>query len=113
MNSKDTSTFSASSSLLATSVDGRADNIGNGNASGAASLSTSSYASQANSTTASAFMQAFTGGGGHGVEAITNIKAGSTTGTFDVTTTQTATVNKSYTTDTSGNITGPGTASVQ
>ena len=59
--SSNTSTFEASSDLLVGAD--RLDSIGNGSASASANLGTSSFASQANNTTASAFMQAFTGGG--------------------------------------------------
>ena len=60
INSQGTSTFQAESTL----IDGanRADSIGNGNASASASLTSSSYANQSNGTTASAFIQAFSGG---------------------------------------------------
>ena len=71
INSAATSTFEASSDLLAGAE--RADSIGNGNASAGANLGTSSFASQANNTTASAFMQAFTGGG-MGQSVITGIQ---------------------------------------
>lgn len=55
INSKDTSSFNAEASKPAPSTDGN----GNANASAGGNLSTSSFATQANSTTASAFMQAF------------------------------------------------------
>ena len=60
INSQGTSTFQADSTL----IDGanRAESIGNGNASASASLTSSSYANQSNGTTASAFIQAFSGG---------------------------------------------------
>ena len=59
VNASSESTFKASSTLL----DGAArDGNGNGNASSGANLATSSYANQSNSSTASAFMQAFSGG---------------------------------------------------
>ena len=59
VNASDASTFKASSTLL----DGAArDGNGNGQASSGANLATSSYANQSNSSTASAFMQAFSGG---------------------------------------------------
>ena len=60
VNSQDTSTFTAESVL----IDGasRTDTIGNGNASATASLTSSSYANQSNGTTASGFIQAFSGG---------------------------------------------------
>ena len=61
MNSKDTSTFQAESALLSSVA--RPDTVGNGNASAGASLATSSFANATNATTASGFMQAFTGGG--------------------------------------------------
>ena len=63
VNSQSSSTFQAEADLLATDMDGRADTVGNGQASATASLGTTSFASQSNNTTASAFMQAFTGGG--------------------------------------------------
>ena len=60
INSRDTSNFVAESNV----IDGgtRVDNIGNGNASAGASLTSSSYANQSNGTTASGFIQAFEGG---------------------------------------------------
>ena len=61
VNSKDTSTFQAESALLSSVA--RPDTVGNGNASAGASLATSSFANATNATTASGFMQAFTGGG--------------------------------------------------
>ena len=106
VNSASTSTFSAESQLL--SGANRADSIGNGQASAGASLSTSSYANQSNATTASAFMQAFTGGGlapTEGTPTITDI-TGDTTNGFNITTDQvkTVTTTASYTTDVSGNV---------
>jgi hypothetical protein len=59
VNASENSSFKASAKLL----DGAArDGNGNGNASSGANLATSSYANQSNSSTASAFMQAFSGG---------------------------------------------------
>ena len=59
VNASENSSFKAMSKLL----DGaERDGNGNGNASSGASLATSSYANQSNSSTASAFMQAFSGG---------------------------------------------------
>ena len=59
VNAADSSKFIAKSEL----IDGAArDGNGNGNASSGANLATSSYANQSNSSTASAFMQAFSGG---------------------------------------------------
>ena len=85
INSANTSTFQASSDLIAGAD--RADSIGNGNASAGANLGTSSFASQANNTTASAFMQAFTGGGMESttITGITDATAGGVT-KYDVTT---------------------------
>lgn len=60
VNASQTSTFVASSELVGGAI---RDGNGNGNASAGANLATSSYANQSNSTTASAFMQAFSGGG--------------------------------------------------
>ena len=62
INSQDSSTFQAEASLLATTSDARGDTVGNGNASATSTLGTTSFASQSNATTASAFMQAFSGG---------------------------------------------------
>ena len=60
VNSRDSSTFTAESVL----IDGasRSDTLGNGNAAAGASLTSTSYASQSNGTTASGFIQAFNGG---------------------------------------------------
>jgi hypothetical protein len=59
VNASENSSFKASAKLL----DGaERDGNGNGNASSGANLATSSYANQSNSSTASAFMQAFSGG---------------------------------------------------
>ena len=60
INSLDSSTFTAESVL----IDGasRSDTLGNGNAAAGASLTSTSYASQSNGTTASGFIQAFNGG---------------------------------------------------
>lgn len=55
INSQDSSTFTATADKAAAHQNGN----GNANASAGGNLSTSSYATQANSTTASAFMQAF------------------------------------------------------
>ena len=60
VNAASTSNFAASSELVGGAV---RDGNGNGNASAGANLATSSYANQSNSTTANAFMQAFSGGG--------------------------------------------------
>ena len=62
VNSQDSSTFQAEASLLATTSDARSDTVGNGSASATSTLGTTSFASQSNATTASAFMQAFAGG---------------------------------------------------
>ena len=103
VNSASTSTFSASSQLIAGA--NRSDSVGNGNASAGASLSTSSYANQSNASTANAFMQAFTGGGQDlGVETITNVQTGDGGVGFKVTTEQVKTVETTYTTDASGNV---------
>ena len=59
VNAASTSNFTATSSLI---PDATRDGNGNGNASAGSSLATSSYANQSNSTTANAFMQAFSGG---------------------------------------------------
>ena len=59
VNAAASSNFTATSQL----IEGAArDGNGNGNASAGANLATSSYANQSNSTTANAFMQAFSGG---------------------------------------------------
>ena len=102
VNSKDSSTFQASSDLLA-GVD-RDDSVGNGSASAAVSLGTSSSASANNATTASAFMQAFSGGG-MGASQITNITGDETSG-YDVTSETVTTVetNASYSVDADGNV---------
>ena len=60
INSRDTSNFVAESNVIDRGT--RVDNIGNGNASAGASLTSSSYANQSNGTTASGFIQAFEGG---------------------------------------------------
>ena len=102
INSQDSSTFQASSDLLA-GVD-RTDSVGNGNASAAASLGTTSFAAATNATTASAFMQAFSGGG-LGKTEITNITGDESIG-YDVTT-ETVTIQEntsSYSVDADGNI---------
>ena len=96
INSAATSTFEASSDLLAGAE--RADSIGNGNASAGANLGTSSFASQANNTTASAFMQAFTGGG-MGQTVITGIEDVTGSGANDP-------VKYNVTTDTVTTVTG-------
>ena len=59
VNASDSSSFKASSKLI---TGAERDGNGNGNASSGANLATSSYANQSNSSTASAFMQAFSGG---------------------------------------------------
>lgn len=59
VNASDQSTFKASTTLLDNAT---RDGNGNGQASSGANLATSSYANQSNSSTASAFMQAFSGG---------------------------------------------------
>ena len=59
VNASEASSFMAHSNLI-TGAD--RDGNGNGNASSGASLATSSYANQSNASTASAFMQAFSGG---------------------------------------------------
>ena len=64
VNSQDSSTFQAEASLIAGTTGTRTDTVGNGNANATATLGTTSFASQSNATTASAFMQAFTGGDG-------------------------------------------------
>ena len=59
VNAAATSKFTSTAQL----IDGATrDGNGNGNASAGANLATSSYANQNNSTTANAFMQAFSGG---------------------------------------------------
>ena len=110
INSAATSTFEASSDLLAGAE--RADSIGNGNASASANLGTSSFASQANNTTASAFMQAFTGGG-MGESVITGIEDVTGSGAndpvkYNVTTDTVTTVTgvTEYTVDDNNGVTG-------
>ena len=101
INSLATSTFTAESTLLTSAS--RPDTVGNGNASAGASLATSSFASAANATTASGFMQAFTGGGLE-ADVIVGI-TGSTTGSggeYNVTTAPGATTTTTYTTDMDG-----------
>ena len=58
VNASENSSFKASATLFQPLL----DENGNGNASSGANLATSSYANQSNSSTASAFMQAFSGG---------------------------------------------------
>ena len=104
VNSASTSTFQASSDLL----DGasRSDSIGNGNATATASLGTTTFASQASSNLASAFMQAFTGGG-MGQSEITGI-IDNLDGTYDIDTDVVTTVQQTteYTVDGNGGVTG-------
>ena len=59
VNASENSSFKANATLIPTAA---RDGNGNGNASSGANLATSSYANQSNSSTASAFMQAFSGG---------------------------------------------------
>ena len=59
VNASENSSFKANATLIPTAD---RDGNGNGNASSGANLATSSYANQSNSSTASAFMQAFSGG---------------------------------------------------
>ena len=78
MNADTGSTFDASSSMISGA---NRDANGTGNASAGANLATSSYANQSNATTASAFIQAFSGGGGvSGDLNITGVSGDSTTG---------------------------------
>ena len=114
VNASSESTFKASSTLL----DGAArDGNGNGNASSGANLATSSYANQSNSSTASAFMQAFSGGLPEptGVATVTNVTAvtdidpdtAGDQGGYTITTdtVRTVTTTTDYTVDGSGNLT--------
>ena len=79
VNADQGSTFDASSSMI--EGVGR-DANGTGNASAGANLATSSYANQSNATTASAFIQAFSGGaaGATGDLNITGVSGDSTSG---------------------------------
>ena len=104
INAQSTSTFQASSDLLDGAT--RSDSIGNGNATATASLGTTTFASQANSTLASAFMQAFTGGGMGQTEITSIVDNGDDT--FDITTDQVTTVTQTneYTVDANDQVTG-------
>jgi len=99
INSRDTSNFIAESVL--TSGAARPDSLGNGNASAGANLATTSFANQANNTTASGFMQAFTGGGLKevivGVETLGT--SGSGTTVYAVTTAASAATTTEYVVD--------------
>ena len=87
VNAASTSNFAASSELVGGAV---RDGNGNGNASAGANLATSSYANQSNSTTASAFMQAFAGGGVTGTTTVDSAAYDATTGNIQLTETTTA-----------------------
>ena len=105
VNAADSSKFIAKSEL----IDGAArDGNGNGNASSGANLATSSYANQNNSTTANAFMQAFSGGlpEANGTQTIKSITGTAADG-FSIVTDRVSTVRNTtaYTVDGSGNAT--------
>ena len=114
VNAAASSNFTAKSNL----IDGaERDGNGNGNASAGSSLATSSYANQSNSTTANAFMQAFSGGlpAPTGQESIVSITSTGNTGSpaYDVVTDRTTTIRKTqaYTADaTTGAVTANGVA---
>ena len=105
VNAASTSKFTAESKLIETAP---RDGNGNGNASAGANLATSSYANQNNSTTANAFMQAFSGGlpEATGVETIKSITGTSADG-YSVVTDRVSTVRNTtaYTVDGTGNAT--------
>ena len=105
VNAAASSNFTATSQL----IEGAArDGNGNGNASAGANLATSSYANQSNSTTANAFMQAFSGGlpEPEGELVITGISGTQANG-YTVEGTRTTTTNHSttYTVDGDGAVT--------
>ena len=105
VNAAASSNFTATSQL----IEGAArDGNGNGNASAGANLATSSYANQSNSTTANAFMQAFSGGlpEPEGDLVITGISGTQANG-YTVEGTRTTTTNHSstYTVDGNGDVT--------
>jgi len=115
VNASENSSFKANATLIPTAA---RDGNGNGNASSGANLATSSYANQSNSSTASAFMQAFSGGlpePSQGTATIKTVTAvtdidpdtgGDQAGYQIVTdTVQTVTTTTDYTVDGSGNLT--------
>ena len=111
-NAASTSKFTAESKLTETARDGN----GNGNASSGANLATSSYANQNNSTTANAFMQAFSGGlpETNGTQTVKSITGTAADG-FSIVTDRVSTVRNptAYTVDGTGNATaGASTDSV-
>ena len=113
VNASESSSFTASAELLTGAA---RDGNGNGNASSGANLATSSYANQSNSSTASAFMQAFSGGlpdsvGTTAIKSIEEVESGGTgTGVtgYKITTSlieETTQPTVEYTVDGSGNLT--------
>ena len=105
VNAAATSKFTATSQL----IEGAArDGNGNGNASAGANLATSSYANQNNSTTANAFMQAFSGGlpEANGTQTVKSITGTAADG-FSIVTDRVSTVRNTtaYTVDGTGNAT--------
>ena len=111
VNAAASSNFTAKSNL----IDGaERDGNGNGNASAGSSLATSSYANQSNSTTANAFMQAFSGGlpaptGAETIKSITG--SGTAAAPYSVVTDRTSTMRKTttYQVDGTGTVQGTGT----